>query len=401
MPKSNHKNIAITGAGLSGLITALRIASAEFKVTIFEKLDISSESFFQDIRTTAINAGSRDFFEKLGLWEQLGKVSAKINDIYVVDNESEDMIHFDSNFNDDERRMGYIIENIPFKKILLEAAKKHPNIEICDSVTYKISDQVNNAEDKKVTIEYYKTVIGAESTRNFNTDLVILCDSRNSQAKNYYFHNQENIKFNQHALVFNVEHEKPHGGTAIEHFTETGPFAILPLMSEYRSSIVWTVPTKMLDSLAVYDQDNFAKIVQEKFGEHLGKITVDKNIAQHELRASITKQYYNNRIVLVADSAHVFHPLAGQGLNYGIKDIDALSKSLTQYDISDKALAVYQKERAMDNRKMFMATNLINKAFNDRPKIEQIARNFAFKFIESQKVLKKKIMGVAMGGKKN
>lgn len=382
--KSDNK-IIILGCGLSGMITALALARYGIPTTIIESQDISKKNKI-DIRTTAINTHSKQFFEIIEIWKEIKNYVSIISDIYVVDNKAPEMLHFflDKSEND---KMGYIIENENFRHALWKCVENSNLISVVDNAEY------NEIENKTS-----KPVLYLKNGRKYECDLVIACDGRFSFARNLFFSNLVEKSYKQIAITFIVKHEKPHEGTAVEHFMPTGPFAILPLVSQYHSSIVWTIDQNYSDTLLNLGISEFIYLIQDRFGEFLGKVELQSEVASYPLTAYITKKYYNKRVVLVADAAHVIHPLAGQGLNQGIKDIRVLVDMINKFGITDYSLLKYELNRSSKNILMFEITDAINKIFLDNSKIHSLFRQIGFKLINSSSFIKNKIIKYAMGG---
>jgi 2-octaprenyl-6-methoxyphenol hydroxylase len=383
---SNHNNIIILGCGLSGMITALALAKYNISTTIIEAKSTSDDNFFDDIRTTAINSASKEFCDKIGVWRELSKLCGLINDIYVVDNKAPEILHFAANSTPENKIMGYLVENTEFKKCLYNLVQENKFINILDNINYQ--EIINHPDYCQLTL--------SNNTQMF-CKLLIVCDSRNSKAKNLFFSNDIEEDYNQKAITFIVEHEKNHEGSAIEHFLPKGPFAILPLKIPNRSSIVWTVPKDYTSALLNLPEDEFTYLVQENFGPFLGKIQIRSRTAAFPLKAYTVTKYYNKSIALVADTAHVIHPLAGQGLNQGVKDIDCLSSLIATEGVTSSTLDTYQKQRKQDNENMLLITDTINSIFSSNSRILHGARQAAFKTIETLPSFKKILIKYAMG----
>ncbi|NRB11220.1 MAG: FAD-dependent monooxygenase [Rickettsiaceae bacterium] len=384
--RDNSSKVAILGCGYSGMITALSLASKGINTTIFESRDIKAKSFYGDIRSTALNDASKKYLAKIGFWSKIKDLVCPIVDIYVADNKAPEMLHFASKSLGSNQFMGYLIENDPFKKALLAAVIDNNKINIIDNFKYK-----------KITNNNGVCEITCTNNSKHKFDLIITCDGRNSLAKSLFFSNSVEKDYGQTALTFIVHHKKPHQGTAVEHFMPDGPFAILPLVSGYDSSVVWTVPSKKATMLCKLDEEEFNFIIQENFGSFLGDVKVTSKIAGFPLKSYVTKNYYNRNIALIADTAHIIHPLAGQGLNQGIKDIESLVSNLKNYGINNQALIKYEQERQQDNINMFEITNGLNMVFSNNSKLLHNSRQIAFKTIEKVPLFKRKLIKYAMG----
>lgn len=383
---SNNNNIVILGCGLSGMITALALAKYNICNTIVEAQTTTNPEFFNDIRTTAINASSRNIFEKIGIWQELLELCGPINDIYVVDNKAPEMLHFLIEDTSKNRKMGYLIENTKLKKCLYDLVKQNKFITVLDNIKYQ---KINNNSD------YCELALSNNS--KLVCKLLIACDGKNSRAKNLFFSNDIEEDYKQKALTFIVGHKKNHEGTAVEHFMPTGPFAILPLKDPYKSSIVWTVSESYASALLTIEPEEFTYLVQENFGSFLGKIKIQSKMAVFPLKAYTARKYYNNSIALIADTAHIIHPLAGQGLNQGIKDIDCLTSLIAANIINKDTLINYQKLRQDDNKNMLLITDVINSIFSSNSKIFHSTRRLGFKAIEKIPHLKGMLIKYAMG----
>lgn len=395
MPDSNmsnsSKHIVILGAGLSGLISALSLAQTDYKITLVEYKNINAKDFYQDPRSTAITSYSRKFFQNIGIYEHLKPFTEPINNIYVVNNKSPSMISFASSSDD---KMGELILNNKFKEILLLQAKSHKNIEIIDQANYE--DITSNKDQSIIKIKSNKT----NNTWLIQADLTLVCDGIHSKAKKKFFQSSISRQYNQTAITFTVNHEKHHEGTAVEHFMQGGPFAILPLKGGYQSSVVWTMPTAKAKALLKIDQGEFRYILQSDFGPFLGNVDIEGPVAAFPLSAWLANKYYYNRILLIADSAHRIHPLAGQGLNQGLKDIECLKEILMHNAISDRALKEYNDKRYSDNHIMLEITDQLNRIFEPESKILEKIRTIGFKIIENTPMLKKQLTKYAAGARK-
>jgi len=303
-----------------------------------------------------------------------------------VDNKAPEMLHFLIEDNSCNKKMGYLIENMKFKKCLYALVKENKLITVLDNIKYQ---KINNNSD------YCELALSNNS--KLVCKLLIACDGKNSRAKNLFFSNDIEEDYKQKALTFIVGHEKNHEGTAVEHFMPTGPFAILPLKDPYKSSIVWTVSESYASALLTIEPEEFTYLVQENFGPFLGKVEIQNKMAVFPLKAYTARKYYNNSITLIADTAHIIHPLAGQGLNQGIKDIDCLTSLIAANSINKDTLINYQKLRQDDNKNMLLITDVINSIFSSNSKIFHSTRRLGFKAIEKIPHLKGMLIKYAMG----
>lgn len=367
-----QKNIVILGAGLSGMITAIAFAHQHIKVVLLEK---SSMQFPLDQRTTALTNTSKAFFTEIGIWNELQQYVSPIQDIYVLDNKAPQMLHF-AEKESRQDALGYMVENRNLRKVL-EKLIRHPMIDLRLEVDYTL-----DLLDDRCKVD------------ELDAELAILCEGKNSKLKQRYFQNSVNKSYGQSAMTMITRHDKPHEGTAVEHFMPHGVFAILPLRNPYQSSIVWAEPTNLASIYAKMPKEELATHLANRFGEFLGKVEIVSEVQYFPLGASITKNYYNKRLVLLGDAAHTIHPLAGQGLNQGIKDIEELTKIVSRNRavgllINQTTLQEYENKRKFDNYAMYLITDNLNRFFcNNLPVLRNI-RKLGLSVIENLPIAKK------------
>ncbi len=378
------KQIAILGCGLSGMLTALAFANKNIKTTIIEHQSISASNFCTDIRTTALTPASAKFLENINIWSEIENIASKMSEVYVVDNKAPEMLHFSNIKKNDP--LGYIIKNHEFKEILLKKINSHPLIEVIDQFRYQ-----------KIDSNYDHSTIYFDNNKIINCRLLIVCDGRNSKVRQYYFFNKIEKEYKQTALTFNIRHQKNHENCAIEHFMPSGPFAILPLKDPNSSSVIWTVRDEQLSLLLSLANDEFEYLINNNAGKSLGSISVDSEVRYFPLKARITNKYFHNKIVLLADSAHIIHPLAGQGLNQGIKDIETLTQLVATMGDSEEMLQKYQKLRKSDNLAMYIITDKLNSIFSNHSKSLWCLRRLGLNIIDNIRPVKNLLIQYAMG----
>lgn len=381
-----NNKVLVAGCGLSGMIAALSFAAYGINTTIVEVRNVTKEGFPHDPRTTALNSNACDFFQKIKIWDQVATKLGRIDDIYVVDNKSNDMLHFTPKIMNNKKVMGHIIENDLFKSLLFKLVLENKHIRLIDNTEYKVVDKAASVE---LLLERDNQIIEA--------DLLLVCNTHKSEVSNKYFSKKIDKEYAQGALVFNVFHEKKHECCAVEHFMPTGPFAILPMQDQHSSSIVWTVDKCMTNILLAMDKKEFTYNLQQNFGEFLGKVKLAGEIKPFPLKAYMAANIIHNRIVLLADSAHIIHPLAGQGLNQGIKDIQSLINNVIIYGFGSTALENYKEQRMKDNMRMFRITDTLNRVFSNKSRALFSLRRIGFKMIEKISPLKIILMSYAMG----
>ncbi|CAM79218.1 2-polyprenyl-6-methoxyphenol 4-hydroxylase [Orientia tsutsugamushi str. Boryong] len=371
------------------MITALGLASYNIKSTIIEKKNLSNTNYL-DTRTTALTQRSKSIFKNFNIWKDIEPYISNINEVYVVDNKSTMMVHLNASKSEFDS-IGYMIENSNLYVKLIELVQNNPLINVIDNTSYVSIDS-----------HQHSTAIDINTSSKIHCDLLIVCDGCNSIARKQYFEYLIDKEYHQSAIVFNVRHQKQHFGTAVEHFLPNGPFAALPLADQQVSSIVWVEKSNLATLYAQMDKKSLTNYVQDKFGCSLGKIEIITTPVLYPLKAKIAKQYYHNNVVLVGDTAHMIHPLAGQGLNQSIKDINSLtdilySRKSLGLEMTSSEFKLYQRDRFLDNYTMYLLTDNLNRLFSNNLPLLATVRKISLGLLDKSVILKRMIMKYGMG----
>jgi 2-octaprenyl-6-methoxyphenol hydroxylase len=213
--------------------------------------------------------------------------------------------------------------------------------------------------------------------------------------------------YGQSGIVTTVVHERPHEGRAEEHFLPAGPFAILPLADDtfgrHRSSLVWTEKTRAAERIAQLDDFSFKLELERRFGHHLGELDVAGPRNAYPLGLKLARDWVKPRFALAGDAAHGIHPIAGQGLNLGLRDVAALAEVIVEarrlgQDIGAiNVLERYQAWRRFDAFEMGVVTDTLNRLFSNDNPVLRIARDFGLGLVDRLPKLKRQLIGEAAG----
>ena len=392
--KKNY-DIAIIGSGLTGLTTALAMSSLNYKIALVDPkpFTFDKENFLDD-RTTAVSIGSVEFYKKIGVWLNLKKHACPIKKILVEETSSKIRSSFGSSF-DKTSSMGFMIENKNMLKTLAEHARKSKNIVKYD---YKLLSLSRNPNKVIINLEK-KVVISAK--------LIVGADGRNS-----YLRGLANIKFKykdykQKAFTFNVQHEKKHNNLAIEKFLEEGPLAMLPIIGDknkHRSSVVWSCNYPEYFLFLETGKKHIESLVQNYFKNIYGKINIISKVNTWDLSLCHAKTYVSHRLVLVGDSAHSIHPLAGQGFNLtirGIKklyDFAKLEKNISSDLGKQRYLLDYSKKHFLDASSLIFFTDKLNYLFSNSNFLLKKLRETGLFFFSKSNVMNKVFKNYATRG---
>ena len=403
MTKSDHTakkqtDIVIIGGGHAGLITAALIGQLDLNCILIDRDDPQKtlDAAF-DGRTTAISYGSQKVLQETGAWEALEPHACPIEKIDILDgNSRKNILEFDNKEVGGDI-FGWILEN---RQIRLALYKR---LEDCDNVTIIAPSTVTACD----TTNDHAAVTLDDGTQ-ITAKLLIGADGRGSFVRRNAGIESRQWSYNQHAIVCTVVHEHPHDNIAVEHFRNEGPFAILPMTDDedghHRSSIVWTEDSKKRQTNSFYyDDETFNYALQSRFPDRYGTVKQIGKRFSFPLSLNHAYHYTSQRTALVADAAHGIHPIAGQGLNLGIRDIAALYGLLaqacdTQTDIgSDAQLQRYEQARRLDNTAMAGTTDILNKLFSNDSKVLGFARKAGMHIIAKTPPAKRFFMKQAMG----
>ncbi len=388
--KEFNTDVLIVGSGLVGLVAAHSLSSLNYKVTLVDKKNlINSQNSLTDTRTVAVSEGSKFFLESLSLWSYLEGYAEPIKNINVYDRSSRNKILFSNQIKN--KKLGYIIENKKFSKILINQLKKFKNTKL------QYGFNLVNAElnDKNTRAFSNNSII--------NSKIIIAADGKNSQIKKIVGNKTFKKNYNESALVLNLVHENRLNNSAYEIFYKTGPLAILPMKSSkglFQSTIVWSNDDKFLKNLISLEKTFIKNFIEEKIGHIVGRVIKINSSQIFPLSAHINDSFINKRLIYVGDAAHSIHPIAGQGWNLGVNDVKnlyELSKN-KKIDIgNDLFCQAYNNKSYHKAFQLFQITDKLNSHFLNSGTFYRVLSNLGFGYIEKNQSLKNKITKYAMG----
>jgi len=390
MIKKKH-DIVISGSGMVGMVFALLMAKKKINVCLIDKNTKENLRKLPDNRTTAISQGSARIFKNLELWGYLKKNAQPILKIFASEGISENILEFD-HLNVKEGPLGFIIDNQHIKKKLLD------EISISRFITFYGKTKIEEIHNDDLNASFLKTNNG-----DFGFKLLVGADGRFSQTRfnaniKYYFHD-----YNQKAFVFNISHEKPHRGIALERFFSTGPMALLPIKDKNRnkSSVVWTVHKNVSGDKCF--KKEFKNEFNKRYKGFFGKIKNISNVKEYALDIYSCYKYFNKNVVLIGDACQALHPIAGQGFNLGIRDADHLSKTLEDSvslgleKNNQILLNKYSQKRFLDKNLLVGATHNLNSLFSNNYSSVKFLRKLGLRLFSNSNFLKNQSMLFAMG----
>lgn len=394
--KTQKYDIAVIGGGLAGLTLSCLLGRHDLNIICIDQADPASKP--QDLRTTAISYGSRKVLEKGGIWQRI-KDHCPILDIQILDGTSPVLLEF-MHQEVEDKAFGWIVDNHDLKQAMLAQLKT------LKSVTHMAPAAVVGfgAHDDRVDIEL-------QDGKTLQAALLIGADGRRSSVRDFmmreYGLQTRSWSYKQRAVICTAAHENPHGNIAVEHFWPEGPFAILPMTDDengtHRSSVVFTEHGPEKSSLMHMDDKAFEAALAARFPDSYGHVHLVGKRVSYPLGLVHAQSYTAPRMILVADAAHGIHPIAGQGLNLGFRDLDTLDELLARAvaagdDItSSDLLAAYERRRRPDNMAMVAVTDGLNRLFSNNITPVRVLRRTGLKLVSKLRPAKKFFMRQAMG----
>jgi len=391
---SAQRSIVICGGAFAGLALALALRQglgADIPIIVADPALAVRPS--RDPRATAIVAACRRLFEAIGVWGEVAENAQPILDMVITDSKLDDatrpvFLTFAGDVQPGEP-FAHMVEN----RHLIDALTKHAEAAGVDLRATAVASYDSRPDGIDVTLADGSVVVAA---------LLVAADGARSKLRERAGIATHGWDYDQSGIVVTVGHERDHGGRAEEHFLPAGPFAILPLTGK-RSSLVWTEKRPEATRIIALGDDEFHGELERRFGLHLGEIKALDKPRAFPLSYFVARSFIGERLALVGDAAHVIHPIAGQGLNMGLKDVAALAEVVVdaarlggdfgQFDVLER----YQRWRRFDTMAMGLATNSLNFLFSNRSTLLRTVRDIGLGVVDRVPPLKDLFIRQAAG----
>jgi len=386
-------DVVIAGGGFAGLALALALRQglgSSFRIVV------ADPAFAADARTdpraSAIAAAARRMFETLGVWDAVVANAQPILDMIVTDSKLKDAVRpvfltFAGEVEPDEP-FAHMIENAPLNAALAAKARML-------GIDLRATAVTGFEHHGRIIVSFGDG--GATSA-----SLLVAADGARSRVREQAGIASHGWSYGQSAIVTTVAHEREHDGRAEEHFLPAGPFAILPLKGR-RSSLVWTETDAEAARIIALPETEFHAELERRFGLHLGEIGVAGARHAYPLGLFIARSFVAERIALAGDAAHVIHPIAGQGLNMGLRDVAALAEAIVDAarlgldpggaDVLER----YQRWRRFDTMAMGVATDGLNRLFSNESDVLRLMRDVGLGLVDRMPALKSFFIREAAG----
>ncbi|ABA20850.1 2-octaprenyl-3-methyl-6-methoxy-1,4-benzoquinol hydroxylase [Trichormus variabilis ATCC 29413] len=384
-------DLVIVGGGIVGLTLASALKDSGLNILLIEA-KVSSAAVAKG-QAYAVHLLSALIYQGIGIWDKILPQIAKYRQVRLSDADYPGVVEFETT-DLGTPELGYVAEH----QALLEPLQEF--VQNCPNVTYLCPAEVvsTNYQQNEVVI----AVKIADQLNTIRSKLLVAADGSRSPIRQAAGIKTHGWKYWQSCIVAFVKPEKPHNDTAYERFWPSGPFAILPLPGN-RCRIVWTAPHDEAKALCALNDEEFLQELSQRFGKQMGKLELlgDRFVFQVQLMQS--DRYVLPRLALVGDAAHNCHPVGGQGLNLGIRDVAALAQVIQKAhqageDIGNiRVLKRYESWRQKENLAILGFTDMLDRMFSNQFPPLVFVRRLGLWFLQSVPALKTFMLKLMIG----
>jgi 2-octaprenyl-6-methoxyphenol hydroxylase len=398
-------DVIIAGGGLAGLSQALALAPLKkhngtpLSIAIVEASEqtLNSQGVVQgahfDARVLALSAGTVDILKQLNAWPAIAEHACAIKNIHISDQGHYGKARLSAKAQQ-VNALGYVAELKSIGAALLKQLQPFGNVQ------WFAPDSI-----KSIDWQQQQVTVMLASQTSLQARLLLACDGGQSPSRQLAKIEVSHSDYHQVAVIANVELERPHHNKAFERFTENGPLAILPLNGSNGKlcSLVWTIKPEQLDNILSLDDAQFCRHLTQKFGLWLGKVTACGKRFSYPLQLVTANEQIRHRFALVGNASHTIHPIAGQGFNLGIRDVDCMRRLIARALESGEdigalpLLQVYARERQQDHNQVIMATDTMVSIFSNSYFPLVVGRNIGLKVVNYLTPLKNHLGRFFMG----
>jgi 2-octaprenyl-6-methoxyphenol hydroxylase len=390
-------HVIIAGGGTAGLALATALADAlgpELRIAVADRAPLKALGEPRDARAFALSAGSRNMLARLGVWPAIAEHAQPVAVVDITDSSLEDafrptLVSYDNRV--DGAPATWIVENDRLLDALIAAASARSGVAL-----------IGGSAVEAFTRDEHGVDVTLAGGRTLRTALLVAADGRNSRLREEAGIGVVRWSYPQVGIVTIVRHAKPHGGRAVQHFLPAGPFALLPLTGN-RTCVTWTEEEKRGREIVALDDAAFLAEVEKRFDWRLGAVALAGPRSAWPLDMHLARALITDRFALIGDAAHGVHPIAGQGLNLGFRDVAALAEVVADaarlgLDIgSAGVLERYERWRRLDSALSAAAFDGLNRLFSNDLTPLRTLRDFGLGLVERMPALKQLFVAEAAG----
>jgi 2-octaprenyl-6-methoxyphenol hydroxylase len=397
---SGRFEIVISGASFSGLALAgaLRASlGSGFRIALIDRA-MTPAMQGDDGRASAISGASRHMLEALGVWKQLETAAEPVTRIELTDSSLDAgvrpvVLSYDNRLENGEPAT-HIVPNFLLQTALVDRVADDPDLTILNGV-----EAVGLTRDTRVDLS---AKVALSDGRELSAPLIVAAEGKHSSLRDKAGIKVVGWGYGQTGIVTTIAHERPHGGTAVQHFLPNGPFALLPLRGD-RSCVTWSENAAEAARILALEQDAFLAELEKRVGGKLGAIRLDGPRRSWPLGMQLARRYIAPRFAVVGDAAHSVHPIAGQGLNLAFRDVAALTEVIADtvrlggdYGL-ETVLERYERWRRFDVTASAFVFDGLNRAFAYDNALMRAGREFALGVVDRLPALKRAFVTEAAG----
>ena len=385
-------DVLIIGGGMTGASMALMLSGHGLSIAVCEASQSHHKNSQYDQRAIVLSYSSRQIFEAMGVWEKLLPLSQPITNIHVSDKGRFGFTRLSAKQSKVDA-MGYVCSAGEIGEVLSDQLKEQSDIDYLCAVNVERVESVGNE------VVVYQS---DDVNEKFSAQLVIAADGKSSKIRQQLKIPVSHWKYQQIAFVTFITPEIDHQGVAYERFTEKGPVVLLP-MKDGQYAVVWTVNEDEAESIKQLSDEHFIETLQKRFGRRVGKFHSLRNRLSYPLDFIYAEQLIKQRVALIGNAAHAFHPIAGQGFNLGLRDVVVLAEQIIQAnnaseDIgAESILKNYESLRKSDHQKTLLMTEGFVRIFNNPLFLIGAIRNIGMSCLDLFPSLKQQFIDRSMG----
>ena len=397
MSSTERHDVVIAGGGTAGLALASALADAlgeGARIAVADRAALTAAGP-GDVRAFALSAGSKRMLAVLGVWPQIARHAQPVTSIDITNSSLEDafrpvLVSYDNRVEGGEPAT-YIVEHARLHEALLAVAARRKSISL-----------LGGAAAESFAADEHGVDVSFAARAPIRARLLVAADGGKSRLREAAGIKLVRWSYPQTGIVAIVRHEEPHGGRAVQHFLPAGPFAILPLTGN-RSCITWTEEASRARAILALDDAGFLAEVEARFDYRLGAVALAGPRASWPLDMHLARAMVANRLALVGDAAHGVHPIAGQGLNLGLRDVAALCEVIVdaaRLGLDFGSLAIlerYERWRRLDSALSAATFDALNRLFSNDSTVLRTARDFGLGLVERMPALKQLLVAEAAG----
>jgi 2-octaprenyl-6-methoxyphenol hydroxylase len=396
--RTNRFDLVISGASFAGLALSLAVArtfDGQLSIALIDRVASSPSPLAPGVRAFAISAGSKRMLSALGIWDQIASVAEPVLAIDITDSPLEAgirpiVLSYD-NHTEDGQPATYIVPSSEITAALQVAVAREPSINL-----------ITPAEVRRFAAEGMAATLELSNGQTLTSALAVAAEGKASALRDMAGIKSVRWAYDQTGIVTIVAHERPHNGRAVQHFLPAGPFAVLPLTGN-RSCITWTEDAKEAARILALDDTGFLDEADKRFGGRLGAISLAGPRQSWPLDLHLARSYTAPRLAVIGDAAHGVHPIAGQGLNLGLRDAAALVDVIADaarlgLDIGgSEVLERYEQWRRFDSTVSALSFDGLNRLFSNDSTVLRAARDAGLGVVDRLPSLKQAFVKEASG----